>query len=305
MKDRNPPSAISRQGQIQPIPSDDVRVGARYVLPLPKAFITALCCLLMLVACDRGSITDPSQLPTVVNPVTAPTEFFLTQNAPPTGFSTVSFPQIDANLNLLAGWRYEVTLAFDGSFTSVARETDAAASAEVWFNQLGSARRVVLETTGELIGQEENAAFEAVRLGPDAFLVRNDVCLTNAGEDAASAADLSAGGLIGGVTNAQPTGVHAVINGNLGMEAWQYSFTNDDLVLPTIRASEGGSITMASPGEIWVAPEQNVVVRFYVTLDIHNAIIFDRQLEVTGQVIIRYDLFEMGVAQNITVPFGC
>ncbi|MFN8375861.1 MAG: hypothetical protein U0694_23685 [Anaerolineae bacterium] len=262
-------------------------------------------CLLFLAACDRGSITDPSQLPTAVDPETAPTEFFLTQNAPPSGFSSVSFPQIDANLNLLAGWRYEVTLAFNGVFASTPRETSAEASAQVWFNQLGSARRVLLQTTGELIGQEEDTAFEAVRLGPDAFLVRSGVCLTNAGDDAAAAADLSAGGLIGGVTNAQPTGIHAIINGNLGMESWQYGFSNADLVLPAIHTAEGGSIAMATQGEIWVAPSQNVVVRFYVTLNVENAIIFDRQLPVTGQVIIRYDLFEMGVAQNISMPFGC
>ena len=47
------------------------------------------------------------------------------------------------------------------------------------------------------------------------------------------------------------------------------------------------------------------VVRFYVNLDVENAFIFDRQLPVTGQVILRYDLYDIGVVPNITVPFGC
>jgi hypothetical protein len=34
-------------------------------------------------------------------------------------------------------------------------------------------------------------------------------------------------------------------------------------------------------------------------------VIFDRQLPVTGQVVMRYDLYEIGEAFNITVPFGC
>jgi hypothetical protein len=269
---------------------------------LLSSFSFLLCAILLLAACDRGTINDPSQLPTPIDPETAPTEFYLTQNAPPTGFSTVSFPQIDANTNLLSGWHADMRLEFDGAFSSVSRPTSAQTRAEVWFDQLGSARRVRIETTGELIGQEEDQTSEAVRLGPDAFLVRNGVCLTNAGADAASAADLSAGGLIGGVTNAEATARHEVVN---GAEAWQYSFTIDDLVLPAIRPAEDGSIIMSDPGEIWVAPQYNAVVRFYVNLYVENAIIFDRQLAVTGQVIIRYDLVDIGVVPNISIPFGC
>ncbi|NWF67733.1 MAG: hypothetical protein HXY40_01485 [Chloroflexi bacterium] len=258
---------------------------------------------LLLAACTRGQTLE--DLPTPVNPDTYPTEVFLTQNAPPAGFSTIAFPQVDLNLNRIAGWRYEVLLSFEGVFASTPRQTSASARAQVWFNQLGSARRVVLVTTGELIGQgtqDETTTIEGVRLGPDSFLVRAGVCLTNAGEDAARAADLSAGGLIGGITSAVPTGRQAVLN---GVQAWQYQFSNDALVLPNIRPAEGGSIAMSAPGEIWVAPAYNAIVRFYVTLDVQNAILFDRQLPVSGQVIIRFDLYEIGVAQNISVPFGC
>lgn len=231
----------------------------------------------------------------------AATAAVMTQNAPPEGFRDfVSFPEVDDRLLELPGWRYIVTLEFNGIFARTPRETSATARAEVWFNQLGSARRILVETSGELIGREENAVYEAVKLGPDAFLVRDNACLSNAGADADTAANLRAGLLVGGVTRATPTGRRATLNGE---EAWEYAFTQDALNLPSIRLGEGG--TMTANGELWVAPEDNAVVRFYVNLDVENAYIFDRQLPVSGQVIIRYDLYDIGVVPNITVPFGC
>ncbi|MBZ0300114.1 MAG: hypothetical protein K8J31_10250, partial [Anaerolineae bacterium] len=86
-------------------------------------------------------------------------------------------------------------------------------------------------------------------------------------------------------------------------EAWQYQFATEDLNLPAIRLDDDG--TLNATGELWVAPESNVVVRFYVNLDVENAFIFDRQLPVTGQVILRYDLYDIGDVPNITIPFGC
>jgi hypothetical protein len=158
----------------------------------------------------------------------------------------------------------------------------------------------MLETSGELIGQEEDVAYEAVRLGPDAFLVRDNTCLSNAGADAETAANLRAGLLVGGVTSAIPTGRRATLNGE---DAWEYGFPPENLNLPSIRLADGGKMTAS--GELWVAPEHNAVVRFYVNLDVENAFIFDRELPVTGQVILRYDLYDIGIAPNITVPFGC
>jgi hypothetical protein len=268
-------------------------VGTAYML-------SVLILLLLLNACNRGQ--TPDMLPTVVDPESLPTDIAMTQNAPPAGFETVSFPLIDAGLNLLPGWRYEVTLGFDGTFARTPRETEASAQIRVWFNQLASARRVVFETEGELIGQEENVVTEAVQMGPDAFLVLDDICQTNATEAAAAAAGLGAGQLIGGVNHATPTGRSAVLN---GVQAWQYQFATEDLNLPTIRLSDGGRLVSSTAGELWVAPEHNVVVRFYVNLEVENAVMFDRQLPVTGQVIIRYDLFDVGVVPNISVPFGC
>jgi hypothetical protein len=140
-----------------------------------------------------------------------------------------------------------------------------------------------------------------VRLGQDAFLVRNDVCLSEAGGDAAIAADLRAGLLVGGVLRAVPTGRRAVLN---SIEAWEYRFEPGDLVLPSINFADDGALTAAT-GELWVAPEYGVVARFYVNIDVENALIFDRVDPVNGRVILRYDVLEIGEQPAINIPFGC
>jgi hypothetical protein len=257
--------------------------------------------LLLLAGCVmRGQQLEDLPTQAAINDLA--TAVYLTENAPPEGFrDSISFPEVDAGLTELAGWRYQVLLEFDGVFARTPRQTTWNANAEVWFNQLGTARRVTFSTSGDLTGQPEDTQYEAVRLGPDAFLVRDSTCLSNAEQDAQTAADLRAGELVGGVTHATPTSLRATLNGE---EAWQYTFTASDLSLPSIRLSDEGQLIL-NGGELWVAPEHNAVVRFHVNLEVTNAIIFDRALPVTGQVIIRYDLYDIGVAPNITVPFGC
>lgn len=266
-----------------------------------RAFALSLSIALILMACNGQRGQRLEDLPTPASVDTLATDVFMTQNAPPEGYrGEVSFPQIDVDLNNLAGWRYIVQLEFNGVFARTPRETSANATAEVWFAQLGSARRVVVNTSGELIGRQENDDFEAVRLGPSAFLVRDNTCVVDI-PDARTAADLRAGALVGGVAHAVPTGHSATVN---GQEAWQYSFETVDLNLPAIRFSDNGYVE-ATGGELWVAPAVDAVVRFYVNLNVDNAIIFDRQLPVSGQVILRYDLYDIGTPANITTPFGC
>lgn len=260
--------------------------------------------LILLAGLAAGCSSQRGQrledLPTPASFESLATAQFLTQNAPPPAYQgPVAYPEVDAGLTALPGWRYIVHLEFDGVFARTPRPASATANAEVWYRQIGSARRVVVQTAGELLGPEDNA-FEAVRLGPDAFLVRQDMCLADS-PDAATAADLRAGTLVGGVRRATPTGKRAVINGE---EAWQYTFAAADLHLPSIRPAEGGMFTLTG-GELWVAPAHDAVVRFYVNLDVTNSIIFDRQLPVSGQVILRYDLYDIGVTPNIAIPFGC
>ncbi len=256
--------------------------------------------LAALTACGPRP-TPVSVIPTVASIEGLATAQTMTQNAPPTAWrATISFPQVDKGLASLSGWRYEVTLSFNGKFTGTTRATTASAQAQVYFNQLGSARRVVVSTSGELLGRTEDTAYEAVRLGPDAFLVQNNTCLSNAEQDAQTAADLKAGDLVGGVNKATPYGMHATMNGE---DAYRYSFSAGDLNLPTVVLEASG--TMDADGELWVAPDKGVVVRYYATLDVTNARIFGRTLPVDGQVIMRYDLYDIGKNFNITQPFGC
>ncbi len=269
-----------------------------------KSRIAALgvVCLLLISACtERGVRLE--DIPTAASIDALATALPLTQNAPPTPFNLpqTTFDFIDNHLNELAGWRYVVQLDFNGMFARTPRQASASAQAEVWFNQMGSARRITLNTTGELIGQAENTAYEAVRLGPDSFLVREGACLVGARGDAQTAADLRAGDLVGGVQSATPAGRRATIN---GQEVYLYAFTEEALVLPSIRPADGGTITLES-GELWIAPQHNAVVRYYLNLQVENVNLFERQLPVSGAVSLRYDLYDVGVAANITVPFGC
>ncbi len=259
--------------------------------------------VLALGACRTTRGLQPEDIPTRASVEDMATALPLTQNAPPAPYDrpVTRFDRVDNRLNELVGWRYVVQLEFEGEFAETGQEANASARAEVWFNQVADARRVSVSTSGEMIGQAEDTTYEAVRLGPDSFLIRDGACQSNASQAAETAAALNAGELIGGATEAVPAGRRAVINGE---EVYLYAFEGDDLVLPSIRAAEGGQVTLTS-GEIWIAPARNAVVRFYLNLDVENVVIFDRQLPVSGQVVIRYDLYDVGVENNITVPFGC
>lgn len=268
-----------------------------------KIVSVSLWFILLLAGCNSQRGQTPQEIPTVASFDGLATAQAQTAVAPPEGFrELVSFPQIDANLSELAGGRYTVQLEFDGVFSRTPRQTTAKANAEVWFNLIGSSRRIIVQTQGELIGQREDNAFEAVQLGPDSFLVLSGQCSKGDSESPAGiAASLSAGSLIGGVNQAVPAGRKATINSE---EVWAYSFDSSDLNLPTIRPAENGKVELLS-GELWVSPRHNAVIRYYVTLNMTNAIIFDRQLPVDGQVILRYDLYQAGQTTNIAVPNGC
>jgi hypothetical protein len=271
--------------------------------PLKHRFILALA-ICLLAACDsqRGqNVADV--IPTQASLEDLATALPLTQNAPPPPYNgeVTRFSLIDNGLNELPGWRYLVQLEFDGVFSRTPRETQASAQAEVSFNQLASARRVNFSTSGDLIGQEEDVTYEAVKLGPDSFLVQDNACLSSGSSAAETAAEVSAGSLVGGVNRALPAGGHAVINGE---DAYTYNFAPEDLNLPPVRLGDDGSMTVNS-AELWISPTSNAVVRFYVNLYVENAVIFNSQLPVTGDLIIRYDAFDFGTPFNITVPFGC
>lgn len=253
----------------------------------------------ILSGCNRNS-TD-QVLPTLAEPDAIATGLVLTENAPPPGFNTVSFPQIDANLSALVGWRYEMRFAFDGVYARTPREAATSTEAVVTYDQVGSRRRVVATIDDDLEEARDPVEFEGVRLGPDTFLVRNGICSPNAGDAAEVLADLSAGELLGGVQSASTAAQIARINGE---EVWLYQFNLDDLILANVTFTEESRV-LEMRGELWVAPQHDAVVRFYVNLQVENVLIFDQTLPVTGEIVIQYDLYDIGVVPNISIPNGC
>jgi len=260
------------------------------------------CVLLVFILIFAGCRSrEPFVIPTLSNPQAAATSIVQTQNAPPPGFDSIAFPEIDANLTALPGWRYEMSMRFDGVFARTPRQTSANANAEVSYNQLASARRVVADLDIAFNEDGQGRQYEAVKHGSDTFLVQEGICQDNAGESANVAVGLSAGNLLGGVQTAQTMAQRAIINGE---EVWRYDFSEENLILPNISFGDGSQI-LSLTGELWVAPEHNVVIRYYATLEVENVTLFGSNLPVTGMIRIRYDVFDIGEAPNLTVPFGC
>jgi len=262
--------------------------------------------VVFLFACQReGKL--PEDIPTPIRSLDElATAQVMTANAPPEGFrGPVTFPFIDENLPNVPNWRAEVLMRFNGVYASTPRPAIAETRATLWYNDLGPERRVVIEGEGALFGQEEaTMTLEGVRLAEDAFLVRENTCVGQA-EGTAQVADLRAGELIGGVTNAVTRGVNAIINGE---QVWRYDFAPEDLNLPQLDFREDSRI-VAMNGELWVAPEHDAVIRYYLLLNVENVIVrldsSETPLPVSGDLVIRYDVFDIGINPNITQPFGC
>jgi hypothetical protein len=254
--------------------------------------------LLILVGCNRNT---NEALPTVAEPSALATALILTEFAPPAGYDTISFPNIDANVETLSGWRTEMLFSFNGVYARTPRTAGASTQASVYYDQVGNARRVLAIVDTDLEEESEPIHYEGVRLGPDVFLVRSARCIQASEEDAAFLADLSARELIGGIQNAQVQPRIETINGE---RVWLYKFAAEDLRMPNLQFPADSRI-LSMTGELWFSPTRNTVIRFYVTLQVENALLFNQILPVNGEVLLRYDLFEIGIVPNITVPNGC
>jgi len=263
--------------------------------------LTLFLLLTILAACDDDGLT-PADRPTEASPESLRTAIVLTAIAPPAGFNEfVSFPAIDNELVVLPDWYYTMTLRFDGVFTGTTRAVDAQTTLEAWYDQIGQRRRVVIDRSGSLLtaDDEEQPQLEGVRVVENTFLVSDNVCVAENTDAATDLADLRASDFIGGVARAVPIGGSERINGE---DVWPYGFTVDDLVRPP--ALQEGNIT-GIDAELWIAPEHNAVIRYYVTMTVENAIIFNSSAPLDGTLTILYDLDQIGIDPNITRPFGC
>lgn len=268
---------------------------------MSPVWFTLLALIVALAACQpRVPSPQPTQISEDLD--REATAIVLTQNAPPTPFhEQVALTRLSSGTDILPSWRAMVTLRFDGVFAGTSRQATAFSEAAIQYSLLGSQRRVVLTVDGALLDQEEPLTTEGVRLGPDTFLVRDNVCGVMTDLDASAIADLGVDELIGGVVRAVPDGTKAVINGE---EVWRYAFTADDLRLTNLVIADNGRILDAQ-GELWFSPTRKAAVRFYLSIDVENAYVFGAQVPVTGQAVMQYDLLDVGIEQNISVPYGC
>jgi hypothetical protein len=258
--------------------------------------------VLTISACD---ILTPPVIPTQASIEVGLTAAAATLNAPPPGFDKVSFPQIEMNLTNLPSYHYKFTMTFDGVFVGTQEKASGTIQVEVYSDELGGARRVLLKASGNAFGLQVGRDLEAVRLGNDYYLVDpNKVCTKPTDSANRGVANLVASSFIGGIKSATATGVHADQTDGAGnaIKAWEYTFIPDSVIPPTLTLSDGGKITIAS-GDLWVIPASKAVSQYSITLNVENAVQGDRQM--TGLLQANYQLIETGVTYNISIPYGC
>ncbi|MHB8624687.1 MAG: hypothetical protein ACYDBJ_06425 [Aggregatilineales bacterium] len=253
-----------------------------------------------------SACTPPPALPTASSISMQQTAVVLTQNAPPPGFQgTISFPQIDAHLSDQPAWDATVQMAFDGVRADDPpgnqRPATGTLNVQLFHDELTSARRVLFNAEGAAFGLTDARQLEAVRLGNDYYLVTQGVCGKVTDASSRQVADLSAGGLLGGVGHATPTGARQEMN---GLPSWEYIFKSDSVSVPLAHLQPNGSVTVAA-GSLWVAPSANAVVRFTLTVNVQNVTLLNATQPVTGQLRETYTLGTVGQLHNISIPFGC
>lgn len=264
----------------------------------PRLLVACSLLGLALSACRQREIVIT--MPTQANMDMAATASVLTREAPPSGFDTVSFPQLDANTAALDHFRAEVSFVFNGTFSRTPRLAAADTSAVITAYPAEQARRVVATITNTIQPDTRPITLDAVLLGNDPFLVRNGTC-TDRPEEARLATQLDAAALLGGIEQAQVAPRRATLNGEA---VWLYTFTQADMLLPALTMGDNSRVIGLS-GELWVSPSRNVVVRYYVNLDVDNVTLFNQPLPVTGSILMRYDLYLHEEPPNINVPYGC
>lgn len=270
--------------------------GQRLRLP-----VLLLALLLALTACSLADTEEP--VPTVARLDTLPTAIFLTENAPPAGFDRVTFDPIDARLSDRQGWRYEVTGRFEGTFDASGESANGTLDLSVQVDELGEARHVVLRVEGGALSPDDDPRrLEGVRLSNDYYIVDTNGVCTAGGDNASVIGDLSAGQIIGGVSQAVPTGHQDEIN---DVPVWQYTFTPDNVRLPAIHLDEESVVSVDA--ELWIAPSLNAVLRYDLSVTTRGVRILSGSQPVSGVLSLRYelDVSSLDTRPNISIPNGC
>ncbi len=267
--------------------------------------VTLLLTISLLVACDQIIGEDEAEpLPTLdeLDLEEFQTVQVFTQNAPPPGFETIAFPEVDDNLIRTVYSQVEINAIFDGHYSDTGEPvTEAFMKVRMTNDELHVARHIQIEFVGDVFsGSSSN--LDVVRLGNDYYMVDvNRTCVTDPAV-VDPLANLRAGQLVGGVEFAQPTGVEDLIN---DVNAWQYGFDPQFINPPAVQLEASTARLDFLSGEIWVAPEHNIVMRYVVEMNVHRAKLLFGEREVTGRFWYQYDVISIGIPPNISIPNGC
>lgn len=254
--------------------------------------------VLALVACDALQ-SDDDPLPTVADFESVATASFLTQNAPPSGFSTVRFPNIDDGVERLPYSRAEIRVNFTGVYAGTEERAQGSLLIEIRANQQVGSRQVTVTFDGDIFSGAGESRVVAVRLSNNYYMINpNGVCITEASQ-IQEITGLRAGQIVGGVVEAGATARHGPIN---GYETWQYGFAPEAFQPPQLQTTDDLDLLV---GELWVAPEHQVVVRYIVEMNIRDAVLLFGERPVTGRLRLEYNLYDINQEQNISIPNGC
>ncbi|MBI5930633.1 MAG: hypothetical protein HY862_15095 [Chloroflexi bacterium] len=270
--------------------------------------IALVVCLigLMIGACntvDKLTGKEDVVVPTLATLTDLQTAQYLTQVAPPEGFATVAFPGIDDNLRTTVYSHVVISVMFDGAYSEPTADDPANIQStmrvEIWNDDFNVARQVRIEFLGNVFSGDASN-LDVVRLSNNFYMLNpNGVCITDPAK-IRDIATLQAAQLLGGVNLAQPTGrPNELVN---GYKSWQYGFTPSQMNYPSIQTTNAIDILT---GELWVAPEYNVVVSYKVEMNVYQATLLFGNRPVTGRIVFQYDVDDIGIPPSISVPNGC
>ena len=143
---------------------------------MTRLVIPLLVLLLTLTACRTSDVVDLDDLPTPIDLTDLPTHAVLTENAPPEGYSSVNVPAINDGLASLGSWQSSTQIFFDGVVSGTPREINSSLIISEWYDLVGSSKRVVVASEGDLFTDNTTLGYEAVQMGPDYFVVEGEGC---------------------------------------------------------------------------------------------------------------------------------
>jgi hypothetical protein len=252
--------------------------------------------LWMLAACD--SLKQEKTVATQASFEDAATAVVLTALAPPSGFEKLNLPDIDRQINQLPTSRVVIMVSFNGKYDDTDQIAEGKLYLEAFNNQQAVSRLLDLQFEGDVFsGGASN--LQAVRVSNSYYMINpNGVCIKDEAQ-ISDIANLRAGQLLGGVTEAGPTGQRMMVN---GLQSWQYGFAPEAIVPPQLQTSaELDFLT----GEIWFAPEYQIVVRYLVEMNVQAATLLFGNRPVSGRLRYEYNVYDINAPQNISVPNGC